>query len=195
MKEEFNVSEIDRFMSSEGNQRHSNPAKFYNPHAGQIIQKREHNQDHYEGGRDGYYSDPDMEAQYVYPNMGQNVDYHAQMQNMNYFGASPNIYARPGKQRNQSPYIVTHQMQFGGLRDYQEQHEQNRQARQTRYSRHADREITRQYEENSDFDEKEAHMFSSMSQAELKDQIIQNVNYEDYEQKSESEILIDQLYK
>lgn len=50
-------------------------------------------------------------------------------------------------------------------------------------------------DDNSELDIKEAQMFSSMSQAELRDHVIQNTNYDDYEQKEQSEVIIDQLHK
>lgn len=46
-----------------------------------------------------------------------------------------------------------------------------------------------------DFDEKEAQLFSSMSQAELKDHVIQNINADEYDQKDEADIIIEQLHK
>ena len=47
----------------------------------------------------------------------------------------------------------------------------------------------------TEFDEREAQLFSSMSQAELKDHVIQNLNSDEYDQKDEAEIIIEQLHK
>ena len=55
------------------------------------------------------------------------------------------------------------------------------------YSRHLHKEDT------SDFDEREAQLFSSMSQAELKDHVIQNANMDEYEHKDQAEMIIEQL--
>jgi len=48
---------------------------------------------------------------------------------------------------------------------------------------------------HQEIDEREAQLFSSMSQTELKDHMIQNINAEDYNQQEEADFIIEQLHK
>ena len=95
---------------------------------------------------------------------------------------------------NQSSFVSTHPKQMAGVQDYREITEQHHPRKYHQRHRPSERDAVRQFDE-SEFDEREAQMYSSMSQADLKDHIVKNTNFEEHDQKDETQIIIDQLYK
>jgi hypothetical protein len=83
--------------------------RFYNTHGPQVLQRRDRNVDQhaeqYEEYSDGYYEEPDHEAQYMFNQVQPEVQYDRQnIPPRNYHTVSPDMYARNSK--SQSPYIV-----------------------------------------------------------------------------------------
>lgn len=110
--------------------------RFYGTQPGQIIQRRDRNIgqniDQYEDYSEGYYEEPDAEAQLLYNTM-QPGEYRQEGQNVpprNYYTASPQIYGRTTKAtsvpKSQSPYILTNNMGYRQPRENLEGSDVNR---------------------------------------------------------------------
>ena len=110
--------------------------RFYSTQPGQILQRRDRNIgqsiDQYEDYSEGYYEEPDAEAQLLYNTM-QPGEYRQEGQNVpprNYYTASPQIYGRTTKAtsvpKSQSPYILTNNMGYRQPRENLEVSDVNR---------------------------------------------------------------------
>lgn len=83
--------------------------RFYNTQAQQVLQRRDRNIDQhveqYEDYSEGYYEEPDHEAQYMYSSAQPEIQFERQnIPPRNYHTVSPDIYARNSK--SHSPYVV-----------------------------------------------------------------------------------------
>ena len=176
--------------------------QFYNANPiGQIVQRRDRNMDsnfdQYETLPEGLYSDADMEA-HVLNNQYNTVEYRDDSHPAfaGFSNISPNTY---NKMRsfvnagNQSSFVSNPQTQIAGVHDYNEMIEQHHPRKYQRY-RPNERDNMKQFDE-SELDEREAQMYSSMSQADLKNHIMENTNFEDHDQKDETQYFIDQIYQ
>ncbi|CAI2380107.1 unnamed protein product [Moneuplotes crassus] len=167
--------------------------RIYTAQAPQAMYKRDMNfnpnQDQYDQNSDRYYDDPDQEAQYIYE---QTPHMHPRERRYNqarvYNQASPNMH---------NPHSMDQQMmnqQYRTNPDFPHQQESHSRSRKLYTMNRGGSKYVHTPEYN-DIDEQEAQLFTSLSQAELKDHVIQNINSDDYDQQDQSEMIIQQLHK
>lgn len=171
--------------------------RFYttqNPH---IWHKREGNMEQNMGQFEDYSDEgqeyPDNEAHYIYHQGNPEIEMERhQMPQRAMYQVSPELYER--HHNSHSPYMQQKVGYTTTQSDFIEANEQpQRKGRlysmNKNYSRH-DRTPPHQ-----EIDENEAQLLTSMSQAELKNHVIQQVNMEDYGERTQEEVIISQLMK
>ena len=88
------------------------PRRFYSTQGSSVPQKRGPGteMDQFDEGSEGYYEDPDAEAQYLYPQAQPEIHYTgpSQTQPRNYYSVSPE-----GGFKSHSPYPAGYQGDFG----------------------------------------------------------------------------------